>query len=195
MTTKNPKPAAPGDDRLKRSSSPEVRGARGISEDAERTQPSALLSETDLERIIESEFDQSALPTAPLLPGWHVVWLTSQSQYDSLQKRERLGYQPVLRDEMSNFDPSNGQRLGNMDNYITCNEMVLYKIEEARYQAIMRHFHHKKPMQEEASIADTIRAGMQKDSSGKELGSFEGEGIQDLETGVQYAARQNPVFN
>lgn len=194
MTTNKPK-AAPGDDRLKRSSNPEVRGARGVYEDAERTQPSALLSETDLEQIIESEFDQSALPTAPMLPGWHVVWLTTQSQYDSIQKRERLGYKPVLREEMSGFDPSNGQRLGNFDNFITCNEMVLYKIEEARYQAIMRHFHHKKPMQEEASIADSIKANQRQDSSGKELGSFEGEGIQDLETGVQYAARQNPVFN
>lgn len=192
MTTK-PK-AAPGDDRLRRDTSPEVRGARGVYEDAERANPSALLSQTDLEQIIESEFDQSALPTAPLLPGWHIVWLTTQSQYDSIQKRERLGYRPVLREEMPHFDPANGQRLGNLENFITCNEMVLYKIEEARYQAIMRHFHHKKPMQEEASIADSIKANQRQDSSGKDLGTAEA-GMQDLETGVQYAARQNPVFN
>lgn len=192
----NSRATATQDDRLVRSADPAVRGDRGVAEDAARTIETGLLSQDELEKLIANEFEQTALPTAPLIPGWHVVWLTTASQYDSIQKRERLGYVPVRRDEVPGFDPSNGQAVSRFEGCVTCNEMVLFKIPEERYQAIMRYFHHKKPLEEEASIVESIKAqARQRDSSGRPLGTTEGDGINDLETGVEYAQRQTPVFS
>ena len=189
------KKAAQPDSRITRDAAPTTRGERGVVEDTSRSEPTGLLSSDELDKLIADEFEQTALPNAPTRNGFHRVWLTSASQYDSLQKRERLGYRPVTRASEPQFDPSNGQRLVGHENYITCNEMVLFEIEEQRYQAIMSYFHHKKPMEEEAAIVNTIKdQAARKDSSGKQLGSSEGDGINELETGVQYAQRQRPVF-
>lgn len=186
---------ADADDRLVRNSSTDIRGDRGTAEDAAREADTGLLSSSDMERLIEDEFEQTALPTAPRLKGYHVVWLTTTSQYDPVQKRERLGYTPVRRDEMPGFDPSNGKSLSSFEGNITCNEMVLFKIPDDRYQVLMRYFHHKKPMQEETGIVDSIRnAAGQRDSNGKTLGQTEGDGINDMETGIEYAQRQVPIF-
>jgi len=178
-----------------RGSSPEVRGDRGVAEDAQRTQETGLLSADELEKLIRDEFEQTALPQPPAIPGHHLCWLTTTSQYDTIQKRQRLGYVPVRQAEMVGFDPSNGQSLAKYEGFITCNEMVLFKIPEDRYQAIMRYFHHKKPMEEEASIlrkADDQNS--QEDSAGRKLGSFEGDGMNELRKSVEAAMKANPVF-
>src|SRR6187402_3064256 len=83
---------AGGDERLVRSSGMEIRGERGFEEDPGRADPTA---EDDFEKMLEDEFVQTALPSPPPLPGWHQAWLTSNSPYDSIQKRQRLGYVPV----------------------------------------------------------------------------------------------------
>ena len=191
--------AATTDERLVRGTSPEVRGDRGIAEDAERID-SELISDDDFEKIIASEFEQTALPSPPAIPGWHLCWLTTTSQYDSIQKRQRLGYIPVRRDEMKNFDPSNGQKLANYESAITCNEMVLFKIEEGRFQAIMKYFHHRKPMEEEAGVLSSLKAHAgQKDSKGRAVATTEGDGaengIEELERSVERAAKVQPTFS
>ena len=117
---------------------------------------SGLQSEADFERFLEDEFTQTALPNAPMIPGYHVCWLTTASQYDSVFKRQRLGYELVRRSELNGFDASNGQSLGGYEGFITCNEMVLAKIPETRYQAIMKFFHHTKPLQEEEGSVDKM---------------------------------------
>lgn len=186
--------ASQSDERLVRGSSPEVRGDRGVAEDAERTEMGAL-SQDELEKLIVSEFEQTALPQPPAIPGWHLCWLTTQSQYDTIQKRQRLGYKPVRRDEVPGFDPSNGQSLTDFQGFVTCNEMVLFKIPDDRYQAIMKYFHHKKPLEEEAGVVANIEAAQGKsDSEGRQLGSTEGDGINDLATSVEQARKANPVF-
>lgn len=206
-TTKQPKAAAPkaapqskaraasGDERLVRSAAPNVRGDRGASEDAQRTKETGLLSDLEMENLIRDEFEQNELPQPPAIPGWHLCWLTTMSQYDTVQKRQRIGYQPVRRSEMPNFDPSNGQELARFEGFVTCNEMVLFKIEEARYQALMRYFHHKKPLEEEAGILAQIQSqSSQQDSAGKSLGQTEGDGISDLQKSVEKALKANPTF-
>ena len=134
------------DERTKIGGAPEVRGDRGAEIDSAREDIG------DYEKFLEDEFTQSALPTAPLIPGYHVCWLTTASSYDSIQKRQRIGYSLVRSSELPGFDASNGQSLTGYDGLITCNEMVLAKIPMAKYQSIMKYFHHTKPMQEEEGI-------------------------------------------
>ena len=205
MVTKNStkaKVSAPAgsraDERLVRSGAPEVRGDRGVAEDAARAGDSGLLSLDELENLIKSEFEQTVLPNAPAIPGFHVCWLTTSSQYDTLAKRQRLGYSPVRRSELPGFDPSNGQQLQGHEGIITCNEMILHKIPETHYQAIMRYFHHKRPLEDEQSIlakSKNLEEGGQ-DSSGKKLMTVEGDGIEDLEVRVRRDERSAvPMFN
>lgn len=179
------------DERIVRSSGMEVRGARGTEEDPARADPT---EQDDFEKLLEDEFVQTALPSPPPLPGWHQVWLTSNSQYDSIQKRQRLGYQPVrMEDHGMAFDPSNGQSLERFPGIITCNEMVLFKIEDRKYQAMMRHFHHKRPLQEEEGIVSQLRAG-EVDDKGRRVAKVEGSDLDAIEQRVQQAKNQTPSF-
>lgn len=177
--------------RTRRDDAPEARGVRGVAEDAERVGETGLISTDEMEQIIKDEFEQTSLPNPPAISGYHLVWLTTTSQYDSISKRARLGYTPVNRSELPKFDPSNGQSLGGYEGFVTCNEMVLHKIPVARYKMIMNYFHHKKPLEDEASIVTKVQeagGADTRDSQGRSLIEVEG-GIQDLERNVQRAPK------
>ena len=167
-----------GDSRIKQGGAPEVRGDRG-AEDVEDVvgRDSGLLSESDeFERMLQDEFSQTALPSPPMLPGYHLVWLTTTSQYDNIGKRQRLGYTPVRQSELPGFDPSNGQTLEGYDSLVHCNEMVLFKIPEQKYQQIMGFFHHKKPMEEEEGVVSRFNS--------------QGERLKDADDGVTAIERE-----
>lgn len=100
------------DERTKIGGALDIRGDRGTDDNDRAT--SGLTSEDDFEKFMEAEFTQTALPNPPALAGYHLVWLTTSSQYDSVQKRQRLGYQPVRQSEMPSFDASGGQSLAVM---------------------------------------------------------------------------------
>ena len=62
---------------------------------------------------------------------------------------------------------------GEFAGVVSCNEMLLFKIEEELYQDIMMYLHHELPMSEE----DMLKANalpVDTDSSGTELGKVEG---------------------
>lgn len=190
-TSQNP---AAADDRLRRDSSPDTRGERGIVEDAMRVNETGLVDDvSDLHALIASEFEQVALPSPPPIPGWHLCWLTTGSQYDTLAKRQRLGYTPVNASELPGFDPG-GMNSAAFEGAVTCNEMVLFKIPEARYQAIMTYFHHSKPLQEEEAIYAKIEE-LQGDTAhgGKTLAKPE-EGFTQLNRNIERARRGVPTF-
>lgn len=173
--------------RTRRNDDPDVRGVRGVAEDAERTGDDGLISTADMEQIIRDEFEQVSLPSPPPMSGYHLCWLTTTSQYDSISKRSRLGYSPVRQEEVPGFDPSNGQSLGGYSGFVTCNEMVLHKIPLVRYKVIMNYFHHKKPLEDEAGIVTKVTkegAAGEKDSKGRPLVKPE-DGFEDLERTVQ----------
>jgi hypothetical protein len=176
------------DERIKKGGAADVRGDRG-SDDGRSG--SGLLSEEDaFEKFIAEEFTETALPSPPPIPGWHLCWLTSSSAYDSIHKRMRMGYVPVRRSDMPDFDPSNGQKLAGYDENITCNEMVLFKLEDSKYQAIMRHFHHTKPLQEEEGIV--ARAPESKNT--QRVGG-EDDALSAMEREIAIAKRARPVFD
>lgn len=147
-------------ERLTRSGAPETRGDYSARQDAER-EGIANMSDAELEAMIEAEYDNAVLANPPKLQGYHLCWLTTSSQYDTLQKRQRVGYVPVMKSEMPGFDASMGKDLVGYEGLVTCNELVLHKILDRRYQLIMNLFHHKKP-------TEALRGIMQ---SNKEAGA------------------------
>lgn len=173
------------DDRLKIGGAPELRGDRGAEDDDRGT--SGLVSDDAFDKFMEAEFTQTALPTAPPLPGYHLVWLTTSSQYDSVQKRMRLGYTAVRQSEMPGFDASNGQTLAGYDGFVTCNEMVLFKIEQKRYQQIMGFYHHRKPLEEEEGIVGKFN------DQGERLKDKD-DGIEEMEKLMAAQRRKMPSF-
>jgi hypothetical protein len=183
------------DDRLRRDQAPTVRGERSVVEDAARTNETGLIDDlSELNKLLASEFDQVALPTPPQIPGWHVCWLTTGSTYDSVQKRQRLGYIPVTAADVPGFE-TGGPASAQFEGAITCNEMILFKIQEPRYQAIMKMFHHQRPLDEENSIYERIQAQTsEEDSSGNQLGKPEGDGFTQLGKNIERARSGAPQF-
>lgn len=173
------------DSRLKVGGATDARGDRGATEDDRSN--SDLVSDDDFQKMLESEFDQTVLPSPPKMPGYHLCWLTTNSTYDPVHKRQRLGYVPVRQSEVPGFDASNGQSLAGFDGMVSCNEMVLFKIEESRYQSIMNHYHHKKPLESEEGVLGQ----MPKD--GQRLGG-EDDGVTHMEAEMAAARRAKPVF-
>lgn len=178
------KPAT--DTRLRHDNAPHVRGDLSARQDAERTAP--IDDTAELEELLRSEFDQNTLPSPPLMPGFHLVWLTTGSTHDALSKRQRLGYAPVMQSELPDFDPSPSASVsGNQrpDGPIMCQEMILCKVTESRYRMMMHTFHHKRPLEEEAGITSRIEemAG-QKDRAGRGL-QVQEEGFLDLQKRVR----------
>ena len=173
------------------------RGDRGIAEDVARTESDGLMSDAEYEALIRNEFEQTALPQPPAIPGWHLCWLTTTSQYDSIQKRQRIGYKPVRSDELPGFDPSNGQTLDRFSGFVTCNEMVLHKIPETYYQRMMSYFHHRRPAEDARQTLQKIKDGnaQEQDSTGKELGEILGTGLLDMEKTAKRDTNINaPLF-
>ena len=152
------------------------------SEDAGRRAPEEkFISTQERRKMWSEEWTQSALPKLPSLDGWHLCWLSTTNSYDSIDKRMRLGYVPVKADELPGYEDyrvKSGEHVG----YISCNEMLLFKLPMDIYQEVMTHMHHDKPREE----AEKIKVQMenlqgQRDSNGRPLLSVEGEGFGSIE--------------
>ena len=136
------------------------------------------------------EWTQSALPKVPEIPGWHLCWLSTTNGYDSIDKRMRLGYVPVRADELPGFD-NYRVKAGEDVGFIACNEMRLYKLPMDVYQEVMTQMHHDAPNEESDKVQVQVEQLQgNRDSSGRSLGSVEGEGFGNLNRNVQ-----TPVFH
>jgi hypothetical protein len=161
------------------------RAPRGEVENAER-EVSELMSDAELRASIRSEFTQEALPAIKAPPGWHYCWLINGSSYDPIQKRMRIGYQPVTYSELVDMGYKNFDQYkvtgGDFDGMVSCNEMLLFKITQERYQVIMSEFHHYMPLEEEKAIRERVESAAVEDRTGKKLLTIdkEDEGLKDL---------------
>ncbi|MFM7856894.1 MAG: hypothetical protein ACKO96_34450, partial [Flammeovirgaceae bacterium] len=100
------------------------------SEDATRQPPQEkFISSQERRKMFSDEWTQSALPNAPVIPGWHVCWLSTTNSYDSIDKRIRLGYVPVKAEEIQGYE-NYRVKAGEYEGYVACNEMLLFKIPE-----------------------------------------------------------------
>ena len=161
------------------------------SGDASRQAPEEKFpSKNERRKMWNEEWTQSALPKLPSLDGWHLCWLSTTNSYDSIDKRIRLGYVPVKSDEMPGYEDyrvKSGEHVG----YISCNEMLLFKIPMDVYQDYMTHMHHDMPNEE----AEKVRIQLEslqgaRDSNGKSLVSVDGEGMGSF----NQQPMANPVF-
>ena len=177
------------DSRLKKTLNAGGRESRS-SQDLSRAAPEeAFISKQERRKMWSDEWTQSALPKVPDIPGWHLCWLSTTNGYDSIDKRMRLGYVPVKADELPGFD-NYRVKAGEDIGFIACNEMRLYKLPMEVYQEVMTQMHHEAPMEE----ADKVQVQIEqlqgnRDSSGRSLGSVEGEGFGNLNRNVP-----TPVF-
>lgn len=164
-------------------------GSRNIKEPARETTDDVMVTSTERRRMFR-EFSQEALPTPPVTPGWHYIWLSSTNQYDPIYKRMRIGYTPVKADEIPEF-VNYRCKSGEFEGCISVNEMVLFKIPQEIYQEIMEELHHYRPMEEEQRIKVNSLESIA-DSTGKKLGSFDqdDDGFKNLSKPVKV-----PNFN
>ena len=178
------------DSRLKKTLNAGGRESRS-SQDLSRAAPEeAFISKQERRKMWSDEWTQSALPKVPEIQGWHLCWLSTTNGYDSIDKRMRLGYVPVRADELPGFD-NYRVKAGEDVGFIACNEMRLYKLPMEVYQEVMTQMHHDAPNEESDKVQVQVEQLQgNRDSSGKSLGSVEGEGFGNLNRNVQ-----TPVFH
>ena len=165
------------DSRLKKSLGAGGRNDRA-SEDAGRAAPEKKFASTQEHRKMWSEeWTQSALPKLPEIDGWHLCWLSTTNSYDSIDKKIRQGYVPVKSEELPGYD-NYRVKAGEHVGYISCNEMLLFKLPMDIFQDIMLYQHHEKPREEAEKIRVQLESLQgQRDSSGRSLVNVEGEGL------------------
>jgi hypothetical protein len=180
------------DSRLTKTDGRRARGSRAEADDSRINDMGTAFDADELEQMLRNEFVQEALPNIPKKPGWHRCWLTTTSSYDQIHKRIRMGYQPVTLDSLGvpgleTYRMTSGEFAG----CVSCNEMVLFEIPEERYQAMMRVFHHKRPLEEEQGIRQQAQSS-EEDSRGKKLVSFD-----DDDEGFRHLGREprTPSFS
>ncbi len=140
------------DSRLKRTTS-ESRADRRSSE--RRLSENRELSDQERREAYRKGLYQSHLPDLPPLKGFHVCWLTSTNPKDSIQARQRLGYQLIRCDEVPGFDYAN-VKTGEYVGYIGINEMLAAKLPLDLYESYMAISHYEQPLEEEGAIVENV---------------------------------------
>ena len=148
-------------EQLKNAPQPE-RGERASIETSSREFQD--LTDDDRVQMLREEFLQQALPTTPKIKGFHTCWLSQTNQYDTIQRRMRLGYVPVKPEEIGNmgFDVA-VQKGGDYAGLIVVNEMVLFKIPQSLYERFMKVMHEDLPNEQD----DKLRANLELIKSGQ----------------------------
>ena len=161
------------------------------SEDAGRAAADEkFISTQERRKMWSEEWTQSALPKLPDMDGWHLCWLSTTNSYDSIDKRIRLGYVPVKSEELPGFE-NYRVKAGEHVGYISCNEMLLFKLPMDVFQEVMLYQHHEKPREEAEKIRVQVENLQgQRDSNGRSLVAVEGEGIGSIES----QPNRTPVF-
>lgn len=122
--------------------------------------------------MFKDQWNGSALPELPgdVLPGYHICWLSQTNQYDSIDKRMALGYEPVKAVDLgAKFDHLSRLDSGKFEGCVSVNEMILFKIPEELYQEAMKLLHFELPMEHQTNISQSVRSAAEKDKGGKSL--------------------------
>ena len=141
--------------RLKKSITAGGRHTRASEDHSRLPAEESFASTQDIDQMWSDEWTHSALPKVPDIPGFHLCWLSTTNSYDTIDKRIRLGYTPVLADELPGFE-NYRVKAGEHVGHISCNEMLLFKIPMDLYQRVMTHFHYQKPMEATQAIMERM---------------------------------------
>lgn len=155
--------------------------ARGSDPRAERidrsvTEDREIVDDVRMEELYAMLRDvNTLLPTPPQqIPGYHLCWLTTQNNKDTLESRERLGYSLVKPEELPGFKISSQKESHVTNDRIMVQEMVLAKISHSRWLAFMTHLHDTLPRQEMQGLRNRVR--FSKDGKGNDV-AYTGDGF------------------
>ena len=140
-----------------------------------------MKSKRERAEAFRDKWQNSALPDIPggTIPGFHLCWLSTTNNYDSIDKRMALGYEPVKAAELGKgFESLGKMSSGKFEGCVSCNEMVLFKLPEEIYQEVMRMLHLEDPLEHQRNITANVRSNAQDGKGGRSI--LEG-GILEME--------------
>jgi hypothetical protein len=145
-----------------------------VEETKERmaTEDPDLKSKRERAEAFRDKWQNSALPDIPggTIPGFHLCWLSTTNNYDSIDKRMALGYEPVKAAELGKgFESLGKMSSGKFEGCVSCNEMVLFKLPEEIYQEVMRMLHLEDPLEHQRNITANVRSTAQEGKGGRSI--------------------------
>jgi len=159
----------------------------------ESNDPDAM-SKRERVEAFRDRWANNALPDIPenAIPGMHLCWLSTTNNYDSIDKRMALGYEPVKAGELGKgFEALGKMSSGKFEGCVSCNEMVLFKLPEEIYQEVMRMMHLEDPLEHQRNITQQVRSTAQDGKGGRSI--LEG-GILEMEKETAKANNTNIRF-
>ena len=129
-------------------------------------------SKRERAEAFRDKWQNSALPDLPagIIPGFHLCWLSTTNNYDSIDKRVALGYEPVKASELGKgFEGLGKMSSGKFEGCVSCNEMVLFKLPEEIYQEVMRMMHLEDPLEHQRNITAQVRSSAQEGKGGRSI--------------------------
>jgi len=151
-------------------------------------------SKRERAEAFRDKWQNSALPDLPenIIPGMHLCWLSTTNNYDSIDKRMALGYEPVKALELGKgFENLGKMSSGKVEGCVSCNEMVLFKLPEEIYQEVMRMMHLEDPLEHQRNITASVRNTAQEGKGGRSI--LEG-GVLEMEKETAKANNKNIRF-
>ena len=129
-------------------------------------------SKRERAEAFRDKWQNNALPDLPenIIPGVHLCWLSTTNNYDSIDKRMALGYEPVKAAELGKgFEALGKMSSGKFEGCVSCNEMVLFKLPEEIYQEVMRMMHLEDPLEHQRNITAAVRSTAQDGKGGRSI--------------------------
>jgi len=152
------------------------------------------ISKRERAAAFRDRWQNNALPEIPggTIPGFHLCWLSTTNNYDSIDKRMALGYEPVKAAELGKgFEALGKMNSGKFEGCVSCNEMVLFKLPEDVYQEVMRMLHLEDPLEHQRNITAQVRDTAQGNKGGRSV--LEG-GLLEMEKETTKANNKNIRF-
>jgi len=116
---------------------------------------------TDPERRarIREVLSQTLLPGLPKRDGWHRCWVSTTHPSDTPHRRQQLGYQFVMYDDVREAgwaSDQNAVKDGSGKGAVMWREMVAMEVPDVEFLAIMRELHHDAPRDMARGITDGL---------------------------------------
>lgn len=144
----------------------EARGARDVYDNDDWDRAAGRTDPERRERI-RAVFQDTVLPNLPKKEGMHRCWVSTSHNYDTPQRRLRLGYWFLKLEDAKqqgwhadDFVVTDGT--SPYKGFIMWREMIAMEIRYEDYCLIMREVHHDQPMDQERSIYDALDAAGQR---------------------------------
>jgi len=127
---------------------------RAAENHVERGSREEDLSDDDRMEIFRNTFMQAALPTLPPIPGYHLCWVSTTNERDTVPLRLNLGYQLVQAEEVMGWRGGNitSIKSGEYTGCVNHNEMIAMKIRQDLYERYMQEVHHNAPAAEDQKL-------------------------------------------